>query len=272
MPSNKSRCLEQLKHVVLDLDGTIYLDERLFKETKPFLADIADMGIGHTFITNNNSRSRAEYLAFMRSLDLNVSEESLFTSAHATINYLQQHLPNVRRPYILGTDGLKEDCQLAGYHHEAESPDAVIIGFDRTLTYQTLSKAAYWIDSGLPYLATHPDRICPTKELEVLVDCGALCAMVESATGRAPDAIPGKPSPAMMEGILHKYQLKPTEAAMVGDRIYTDMKMAQSAGMVSVLTLTGEATREQVATAESKPDLVISNLAEFTEHIRASRT
>lgn len=271
MPSKKLRCLDQLKHIVLDLDGTIYLDEKLFEETKPFLAAIADMEIGHTFITNNNSRSRAEYLDFMRGLGLEVSEESLFTSAHATIDYLQQHLPNVRKPYILGTEGLKADCKLAGYQHEAESPDAVIVGFDRTLNYEKLTKAAYWIAMGLPYLATHPDRICPTKELAVLVDCGAVCAMLESATGRAPDSIPGKPSPAMMEGILRKHQLESSEAAMVGDRIYTDMKMAQSAGMMSVLTLTGETTKQQIASSSLKPDLVIANLAEFAELIRAGR-
>lgn len=270
MPVQNDFALRQLKHIVLDLDGTIYLDEQLFEETKPFLAAIANMGIGHTFVTNNNSRSRADYLTFMQGLGLEVSEQSLFTSAHATIAYLEHHLPSVNSPYILGTEGLKQDCELAGYPHTTATPDAVIVGFDRTLTYDKLSQAAYWIETGLPYLATHPDRICPTNESLVLVDCGALCAMIESATGRVPDAIPGKPSSFMVEGILRKHRLQANQAAMIGDRIYTDLKMARSAGMLAVLTLTGETTPEQVETAELQPDLVIANLAEFVEKIRLS--
>ena len=263
--------LERLRHVVLDLDGTIYVDEQLFPETKPFLAALAEWGIGYTFITNNNSRSRAEYLGFMRGLGLQVTEKSLFTSAHATLDYLRQHLPEVKRPFVLGTPGLRNDFMIAGYEASNGQPDAVVVGFDRTLTYDQLAKAAYWISRGLPYLATHPDRICPTKEATVLPDCGALCAALESATGRRPDAIPGKPSPAMMHGLLRRHGLQPGEVAMVGDRLYTDMKMARNAGLLAVLTLTGETKREEVAGSEVQPDLVVDNLGRFAELIATAR-
>lgn len=269
-PSTPER-LAQLRHVVLDMDGTIYLDERLFAETKPFLQTLIENGIGYSFITNNNSLSRAEYLERLERMGLPTPAESLVTSAHAAAAYLATHLPAVRRPFVLGTPGLIEDLRLAGYAHEETQPDAVIVGFDRTLDYEKLCRTAYWVKSGLPYLATHPDRVCPTKEATVLPDCAAICALVESATGRKPDAVPGKPSPAMLEGLASKLSLQPAQMAMVGDRLYTDIRMAVAAGAIGVLTLTGEATEADLAGSEVRPDLVIKDLGDFAQQIDACR-
>lgn len=269
--SSMPQRLTQLRHVVLDMDGTIYLDERLFAETKPFLQTLTDVGIGYSFITNNNSLSRVEYLARLDRMGLPTPAESLVTSAHAAAAYLETHLPAVRRPFILGTPGLIEDLQLAGYSHEEASPDCVVVGFDRTLDYEKLCRASYWVKSGLPYLATHPDRVCPTKDATVLPDCAAICALIESATGRKPDAIPGKPSPAMLEGLSSKLGLEPDQMAMVGDRLYTDIRMAVTAGAFGVLTLTGEATEADLVGSDVRPDLVIKDLADFAQQIVAAR-
>lgn len=263
--------LRKLKHVVLDMDGTIYLDEQLFEETKPFLRTLEELGVGYSFITNNNSRSRQEYCGVLAKMGLSVPANSLVTSAHATASYLETHFPQVRRPYVLGMAGLVDDMKLSGLNHTEDAPDAVVVGFDRNLTYDKLCQAAYWITTGLPYLATHPDKICPTKDETVLPDCAAICALLQTATGRAPDAVPGKPSPAMLEGLLQSLSLQPSELAMVGDRLYTDVKMANLAGAFGVLTLTGEATQVDVANSGVQPDLVISNLGEFSSQIMASR-
>src|SRR5947207_14204068 len=139
---------------------------------------------------------------------------------------------------------MREEFQAAGFvlladDPEAE-PDAVIVGFDQTLTYRRLCRAAWWITRGKPYFATNPDRVCPADESTVLVDCGSICGALETATGRMPTAVLGKPDPAMIEGILHRHSLAPHELAMVGDRLYTDMAMAQKAGAFGVLVLTGE--------------------------------
>jgi NagD protein len=146
-----------------------------------------------------------------------------------------------------------------------EEPDAVVVGFDTGLTFERLCKAAWWIRRGKPYIGTHPDRVCPTDLPTVMVDCGSLLACLETATGRAPTAVLGKPSPRMLAGILQRHGLHPSELAMVGDRTYTDMAMAQAVGAVGVLVLTGETTLEEAHAYDPPPDLVLPSIRELGE-------
>ena len=265
--------LAQIRHVVLDMDGTIYLGDRLFEPTLPLLALLKKLGVGVTFITNNSSRSRAEYVAHLQKMGIPVAADAVVVSTHATIHHLRQALPDVRRLFVLGTPGLHEDFRLAGFEVVDQSPEAVVVGFDRTLVYERLCRAAYFISQGLPYVATHPDRICPTDEATVLPDCGAIISLLETATGRRPDAIPGKPSPAMLHEVMHRQNLQPAEVAMIGDRLYTDVRMARDAGVLAVLTLTGEATSDQAAALppEARPELVVADLNSFSRQLLAAR-
>jgi NagD protein len=167
------------------------------------------------------------------------------------------------------------EFRSAGYELTPDDPDsppdAVVVGFDVTLTYARLCRAAWWIQQGKPYFATNPDRVCPTDKPTVLIDCGAICAMLESATGRRPDAVMGKPDPAMLRGILHRHQLQAGQLAMVGDRLYTDVAMARRVGAFGVLVLTGESTAEDAARSAPAPDLVVPSLAEFGEALCAAQ-
>jgi NagD protein len=175
--------------------------------------------------------------------------------------------------FVLGTPGLHDEFAGAGFGIVDAEPDAVVVGFDNDLTYQRLALTAYWIARGLPYIATHPDRVCPTDRPIVLPDCGAICALLESATGRQPDAIPGKPNPAMLQSIFDQHGLSPGEVAVVGDRLYTDIRMALDAGAVAVLTLTGETKQSDVDAADevSRPDIIIADLNEFTRLLQDAR-
>jgi HAD superfamily hydrolase (TIGR01450 family) len=162
----------------------------------------------------------------------------------------------------------------AGFKLTSDSPsappDAVLVGFDTALTYARLCRAAWWIAQGKPFFATNPDRICPTNEPTVLVDCGSITAALVTATGRSPLAVPGKPNPAMLQGILNHHSLAPENLAMIGDRLYTDMEMAHRAGVFGVLVLTGEATAAQAKKHTPAPDLVVPTLAEFGELLQSS--
>ena len=262
--------LSEIRHVVLDMDGTIYLGEKMFAPTLPFLSLLTELGIGSTFITNNCSRSRGEYVERLRGMGIDVLPDAVMTSAQATTHYLQEHLPDVRRLFVLGTVGLCVDLREAGFEIVDERPQAVIVGFDTNLTYDRLARTGYWIAQQLPYLATHPDRVCPTDRPIVLPDCGAICALLESATGRRPEAVPGKPSPAMLQAVMARHGLAANEIAMVGDRLYTDIRMARDAGALAVLTLTGETRRGDIErTAEREhPDLVVRDLQELAELLR----
>ena len=270
-----STALQRIRHVALDMDGTIYSGHTLFPWTQPFLQQLGALGIGYTFLTNNPSKSARDYIAHLARLGLSATPDQLYTSAHATIGYLRTNQPHLQRIYVLGTPSMTAEFTAAGFtctaDDAADEPDAVVVGFDLTLTYARLCRAAWWIKTGKPYFATNPDRVCPTDQPTVLVDCGSLCAALKEATGRAPDIVFGKPDPSMIHGILKRHGLRPDEVAMIGDRIYTDIRMAQNAGAVGVLVLSGECTADDVSRSERRPDFVVPTLAEFGQQLVASR-
>ena len=270
-----NRRLRKVRHLALDLDGTLYKGGTLFDATAPFLCLLRELGVGYTFLTNNPSRSVEDYLAHLRRLGISAAPEQLYTSAQATIEYLRHTWPTIRRLFVLGTPSMCDQFAAAGFALLPDSPDhtpdAVVVGFDSTLTYPRLCRAAWWINQGQPWFATNPDRICPTDQPTTLVDCGSLCAALEAATGRAPAAILGKPDPAMIRGILDRQALAPESLAMVGDRLYTDIRMAHRAGVFGVLVLTGEATAAEAAAFSPEPDLIVTGLEELGDRLRAAK-
>jgi len=199
----------------------------------------------------------------------------LYTSAHATINYLKMNLPEAKRLFILGTPSMIGEFEKAGFISASDSAgdtvDAVVAGFDMTLTYSRLCRAAWWIKCGKPYLATNPDRVCPTDQPVVLIDCGSICAALEKATGRKPDVTLGKPQPGMLDGILHTHGLHPDEVAMAGDRVYTDILLAHRANVFGVLVLSGEATLADAKNAEHPPDVTLQTIEQLGELIAEAK-
>ncbi len=267
--------LSQVRHVALDMDGTIYKGGTLFDFTKPFLSLLDEIGIGYTFLTNNPSKSAKDYLAHLQNFGIEAEESQLYTSTQCTIEFLHATFPTANRLFTLGTPSMCQEMAGAGFilteDSHADEPEVVVVGYDSTLTYSRLCRAAYWIKKGKPYIATNPDRICPTDQPTVLVDCGSICACLNAATGSAPLAVLGKPDPRMLKGILARHSLKTNELAIVGDRIYTDMAMAKQAGTLGVLVLTGEATSAEAAEFEVSPNLVFPSLKEFGAKLRETK-
>lgn len=268
--------LRAIRHLALDMDGTIYRGGTLFPFTRGFLDRMRGLGIGYTFLTNNPSKSSADYLAHLNRLGITAGPDELYTSAQATIDWLRKNRPEARRLFILGTASMQGQFTAAGFaltaDDPADTPDAVVVGFDLTLTYARLCRAAWWMQKGIFCVATNPDFVCPTDQPTVLVDCGALCAMFQAATGRAPDRVFGKPDPSMLDGIRARHGLAAAEIAMVGDRLYTDVLMARRAGALGVLVLTGEATAEDAARSAEPPDLTLPSLVELGDLLAASRS
>lgn len=259
--------LAAIRHVALDMDGTIYLSNTIFPYTLDFLKQLDSLGISHSFLTNNPSKSLDDYLKKLHNMGVMATREQMYTTTVATIDYIKSHFPDAHRLFLLGTPSMISQFETAGFvstTDDAEDvPDLIVASFDMTLCYSRLCRAAWWISKGLPYIATNPDRVCPTDQPTVLVDCGSICACLEHATGRYPDVTLGKPDPNMLLGILEQKQLRPDQIAMVGDRIYTDLAMAANAGAFGVLVLSGETTAEMAAAAERQPDLIVSDIAEF---------
>jgi HAD superfamily hydrolase (TIGR01450 family) len=262
--------LGRIRHVVLDLDGTLYRGDRLFAATLPFLERLRSWKLGYTFLTNNTSRSKADYVAKLARMGIQASESEIYTPADSTIVHLRERLPDVRAIAVLGTPSLCAQFEQAGFKVTWESPQAVIVGFDTTLTYERLCRSAYWISRGLPFIATHPDLVCPTDEPTVLIDCGSICACLTAATQRSPLVL-GKPDAGILLDLCARHGLAPNELAMVGDRLYTDIAMAKKAGSLAVLVLSGEATREQAGAAAERPDIVVEDIGDFGQRLEQAR-
>lgn len=256
--------LRRIRHVALDMDGTIYMGMSLFPYTKPFLAGLKEMGIGYSFLTNNPSKSIADYLHKLDVLGIRATRDEMYTTALATIDYIREHYPAAKRLFLLGTPSMISEFEAAGFESAADSaddvPDVVVAAFDMTLQYDRLCRAAWWVSQGVPYIATNPDRVCPTDQPTVLVDCGSICACIEHATGRRPDITLGKPDPNMLSGILSRHGLQPDQIAMVGDRIYTDVAMAHNAKAMGVLVLSGETTLDVADKADPQPHITADSI------------
>ncbi len=270
--------LSKIKHVALDMDGTIYLSNTLFPFTLDFLSSLERMGITYSFLTNNPSKSIDDYLHKLSRMGVPVERNQMYSTTIATIDYIRANYPKARRLFLLGTPSMISQFEQAGFVSCTDSaddvPDIIVASFDMTLRYERLCRAAWWISQGVPYLATNPDKVCPTDQKTVLVDCGSICACLQSATGRTPDHTLGKPDPSMLDGIRSRLGLKAEEIAMVGDRLYTDIAMARNAGALGVLVLSGESTRADVEAApeSSRPDLVVENIAELGRLLQESRS
>lgn len=285
-PAADREKLRRIKHVALDMDGTIYMGSNLFPFTLDFLQKLTDNGIGYSFLTNNPTKSIADYLDKLGKMGIKATEENMYTTSLAAIDYIKSHYPEAGRLYLLGTPSMVSQFEKAGYtacsDDPADIPEVLVGSFDMTLTYSRLCRAAWWASQGIPYIATNPDRVCPTNEKTVLVDCGSICKCIEHATGRRPDITLGKPDPNMLTGIMERHSLKAEEIAMVGDRIYTDTAMAHNAGAFGVLVLSGETTIETALEVAEKarteknpefypPDLIARDIEEFGNLLIESR-
>ncbi len=264
-----------IKHVALDMDGTIYMGSTLFPFTKNFLKRLSDSGIGYSFLTNNPTKSIPDYLKKLKGLGIDAQPEVVYTTAVATIDYIKQNHPEAKRLFVLGTPSMIKEFEEAGFEmaedDPADRPDILVVAFDMTLCYERLCRAAWWASQGVRYIATNPDRVCPTDQQVVLVDCGSMCKCIEHATGRVPDIVIGKPNPDMLKCIQKKYGIAPEETAMCGDRIYTDVATAHNAGSLGVLVLSGETTLDTAINSDPQPDITALNIEEFGKLLLKAR-
>ena len=270
----KEAC-RRIRHVALDMDGTIYLGSKLFPWTKGFLQKLTDNGIGYSFLTNNPTRSLDDYVKKLAGMGIEATREEVYTTAVATIDYIKTHVPDAKRLFVLGTPSMIGEFEAAGFEmcadDAADRPDVLVVAFDTTLVYPRLCRAAWWASQGVPYIATNPDRVCPTDQPVILVDCGSICACIEHATGRQPDIVIGKPNPDMLRGIMDRYGYRPEEIAMCGDRIYTDVAMARNAGALGVLVLSGETTLDTAVNSDPQPPITADTVDTFADLLIASR-
>ncbi len=245
------------KLFILDLDGTVYLGGNPFPGVQKFLNYLTGQNKQLLFITNNSSKSFKKYIKLLQSLFGEIiTDESIFSSTHSTIESLKSR--NISKAYIVATPKVVDDFKKQGIQFTDKAPQAVVIAFDTTLTYEKLRKATGFINAGIEYFMTHPDLVCPTPE-GYIPDAGSILALIEAATNKKPTEICGKPNRRLIENILKKFSVDPSDVVLFGDRLYTDIKMAVENGILSVLMLTGESSLEDVNNSATKPDLILEN-------------
>lgn len=260
--------LKNIKLFLFDMDGTLYLGDRLFGFTRELLATIKAKGGRYMFMTNNSSKSVADYIKKLEKLGIDAEYEDFITSSQATAHYLKNNHPTARL-YVCGTQSLKDELMGEGFTvtENTDETDCIVMGFDTELTFKKLSDVSFMLCTReLPYIATNPDYVCPT-EFGSVPDCGSVCDMIFNATGKRPKFI-GKPEALMPLLAMEKTGYKKNETAVVGDRIYTDIKSGINAGCVSVLVMSGETSEEILAASPDKPDIVLSSGKEILEIIK----
>ena len=253
-----------IRCVMMDLDGTIYEGDTLYPASPPFFDALTRHGIAWGFVTNNTSRSIDTYVERLRGMGVPLAgRDRIVTPVLSVADALRAEFPAVRRLFLLGTEDFRREMLSLGFEETADSPDdrpdAVITAFDKSLTYDRLCRAAWWIKTGVPWFATHPDVFCPTAERTWLVDCGAITACLETATGIRCLRVFGKPNPDMLQVMLKRLGLRPSELLMAGDREHTDIESGIRAGVRTLRISTGVGG----GTAETRADYCCPDLGVF---------
>jgi HAD superfamily hydrolase (TIGR01450 family) len=261
--------LRQIRCFLFDMDGTINLGQELIPGMEGFFGKLLAAGRRFYLVTNNSSQDHAHYVRKMNRMGVPVQERDILISTDAMIQYLDDIHPGARL-FVLGTPALKGLLRQAGFHLTTtleEGADYVLVGFDQTLTYETLTIACRLIDRGVPYVATHPDVRCPIEGGEFIPDTGSFLACIRTATGKEPDVITGKPYGYMVDTVQKRTGFRKDEIAMVGDRLTTDIAFGTDNGILSVLVLTGEATLADVEQGPVKPDVILPHAKELLNYL-----
>ena len=256
--------IEKLKNVELflfDMDGTLYLGDEVYQGAIELMEELPALGKRYIYLTNNSSRAGTDYITRLRKLGFPCEAENVFTSGMATGMYLNQNHPDAR-VYLVGTQAFRRELISYGINLVEDEADVVVVGFDTELVYEKLNKACHFLRRGAVFIAANPDWVCPMPNDEVLPDCGSICALLTASTGKEPTYI-GKPNRNMVDVISKMTGIANEKICAVGDRLYTDIAVAQNAGAVSVLVLSGETDIKMVEAAERKPDYVLADVHEL---------
>lgn len=257
--------LKEKKVYLLDMDGTIYNENEIFDGTLEFLEEIEKQGGQYVFITNNSSKSVADYVEKVQAMGIKAEYENFYTSSQVTAMYLKENYPN-QVVYCMGTKSLIKELREAGIEVVTEADErasVVLLGFDTENTSEKIRNTCIMLGRDVTYLATNPDLVCPVS-FGYIPDCGSMSIMLKNATGKEPFFI-GKPEPIMVNCVLKKLNCKREDAVIVGDRLYTDIKTGENAKVDTICVLSGEASMEDILQGEVKPTYIFKSVKEVYE-------
>ncbi len=254
---------DRIRHLLIDLDGVLYRGNTSLAGAAGFISWLRSGGITFRLVTNNSTLTRQQYMEKLARMGIAVATDEIFTSALATALYLQRECQSDRSAYVIGQEGLVDALTEIGMRLVADHPDWVIVGLDRTLTYEKLAIGSLALERGAGFLGTNPDTSFPT-ERGLEPGAGAILAALVATTGRKPTVI-GKPHPLMLELAMEHMGGTSSDTAMLGDRLDTDIAAAAAAQVPSILVLTGVSTRQDVESSQFHPSLIVENLQQLMD-------
>jgi NagD protein len=249
--------------VIFDLDGTVYLDDRLIPGARETIEGLRRDSYAIVFVSNKPLESRSHYAAKLTRLGVPTHPDDVINSSLVLIHYLSCHMPGAT-VFAIGEPPLLEELAAAsfGSSQDPDQIDVVIASFDRSFDYRKLDIAFQALRRGARFLATNADATCPVTGGEI-PDAGAVIGALEGCSKRKVELVVGKPSPHMVRAALDRLRLPADACLMVGDRLETDILMGQRAGMATALVLTGVTRREDLDHSSVRPDHVLESIAEL---------
>jgi len=248
----------------IDGDGTLLVGNTKIKGADEFISYLTKKKILFYVLTNNSSKTKKEHYNKFKLLGFDIKENNILFSTDSLINFLSEN--KIKNIYLLANKNVSDYFVSKGFNLDFREPEAIVLTYDTEINYKKLVRATSLIRQGLPYFATHIDKLCPTEKGPV-PDIGTFIEVLKASTGRVPDRTFGKPSPELITPILKDYNFTLKDYIIIGDRLYTDIKMANDLGILSVLVLSGETKREDVESSKIKPNIIVQNINELGDFI-----
>ncbi len=265
---NNNMTLTAIKNLILDMDGVLWRGEIPMPGLADFFATLHTLNINFVLATNNATKTAVMYTEKLARFGVAVPPRQILTSAETTAVYLSQRYEKGTAVYIIGEKGLHNALTAQGFHiitpdqvYNGVTAPLVVAGFTQHVTYPELAMGALLVHKGATFIGTNPDPSFPS-EIGPLPGAGALQAVVTAATGVQPTII-GKPSPIVFQEALKRLGATPTNTAMVGDRLTTDIKGGNDAGLNTILLLSGISTRDDIASKGIQPDFIFQDITEL---------
>jgi NagD protein len=257
----------EIRSWLMDMDGVLLREEHAIPGAPEFITRLRELGIPFLVLTNNSIYTPRDLALRLRRTGLDVPEESIWTSALATAQFLADQRPN-GTAFVIGESGLTTAPHNAGYTMTESAPDYVILGETRTYSFERITRAIRLISAGSRFIATNPDNVGPTPD-GPLPATGSVAALVSRATGVDPYYV-GKPNPLMMRSALNAIEAHSESTAMIGDRMDTDIVAGLEAGLMSILVMTGVTTPGEAERYSYRPSKIVESVANLTPLLEAA--
>jgi len=262
--NTKLNTLKDKKFFLLDKDGTLSLGNQILNGTKEFIQALRDSNKKFSVATNNSSKTGEAHLKNFNSMGLDFKRENMIVSLDIAIDYLQNS--NVKKLFWLANKNVSSYLEQL-FDYDENEPDCILITFDTELNYSKLVTLTNLLHTNVPYYVTHSDIVCPTDKHDI-PDVGTFIKLMEMTTGKSPDIDFGKPSQYYIDYIKKTFDIEESDMVMIGDRLYTDIKLAEGNDITSVLVLSGETSIEDYKKSNINADIVTNSASDLVTYLK----